>query len=470
MGRWVMTTVVAAALGATGLIALEPSPEIRARISEFVAGVNGTADAFEAMAQAHFTPAALARRSAAERRQLFERLHGDFGTIQVERVLREGDTLNLKVTGSTGLEATINLELEPEPPNRIAGLGVEVGGDARARMPEVPLTSSMTPEDVSKALDGYIAPLVAADTFSGTVLVAKNGTRMFERAYGLADRAQRVANTMATRFNVGSINKAFTKTAIGQLVAQGKLALTDTIGARLPDYPNADAKPATISQLIDHTAGIADFFGDRFAAAPKDRFRSNADYFAFVAPAPLTAPPGTKRQYCNGCYVVLGEIIARLSGQTYEDYIRSHVFAPAGMKTADFFHTDEVQPDTSIGYTHRFPGGDHTFRNAIFMHGVAGSGAGGAWAAASDLLAFDLAMRGERLLDAKMTAWFYGSDGKPAPGGPEGRAIGIAGGANGINAALESDGSWTVVVLANVDPPAAEQLARAVAAAVGRLQ
>ncbi|HJY33854.1 MAG TPA: hypothetical protein VJ260_03330, partial [Vicinamibacterales bacterium] len=90
--------------------------------------------------------------------------------------------------------------------------------------------------------------------------------------------------------------------------------------------------------------------------------------------------------------------------------------------------------------------------------------------AASDLLAFDLAMRGERLLDAKMTAWFYGSDGKPAPGGPEGRAIGIAGGANGINAALESDGSWTVVVLANVDPPAAEQLARAVAAAVGRLQ
>ena len=69
----------------------------------------------------------------------------------------------------------------------------------------------MSAEDVSKALDDYIMPLVAADTFSGTVLVAKNGTRMFERAYGLADRAQRVANTMATHFNVGSINKAFTK-------------------------------------------------------------------------------------------------------------------------------------------------------------------------------------------------------------------------------------------------------------------
>jgi CubicO group peptidase (beta-lactamase class C family) len=192
MRRWAMTTVVTAVLGATGLGAQGPIPEIRARISAFVAGVNGTADAFEVMAQANFT-------------------------------------------------------------------------------------SSMSPDDVSKVLDDYITPLVAADTFSGTVLVAKGGTRMFERAYGLADRAQRVANTMATRFNIGSINKAFTKTAIGQLVAQGKLALTDTVGARLPDYPNADAKPATISQLLEHRAGIADFFGDSFAAAPKDRFRSNAD-------------------------------------------------------------------------------------------------------------------------------------------------------------------------------------------------
>jgi CubicO group peptidase (beta-lactamase class C family) len=471
MSRWAMTTVVAAVLGATGLGAQGPSPEIRARISAFVAAVNGTADSFEAMAQANFTPAALARRTPADRRQLCERLHADFGIIQVERVIRENDTLNLRVKGSTGLEATINLELEPDPPHRIAGLGIEVGGDDRARMPAIPLTSSMSPAEVSKALDDYVTPLVAADTFSGTILVEKSGTRMFERAYGLADRAQHVANTMATRFNIGSINKAFTKTAIGQLVARGKLALIDTVGARLPDYPNAEARAATIGQLLEHTAGIADFFGDRFAAAPKDRFRSNADYYAFVAPAPLTAPPGTKHQYCNGCYIVLGEIIARVSGQTYEDYIRSHVFTPAGMTTADFLHTDEVQPDMSIGYTHRFPGGDHAFRNAIFMHGVAGSGAGGAWAAASDLLAFDVAMRGERLLDAKMTAWFYGPDAAPVSGGAAGaRAIGIAGGSNGVNAALESDGVWTVVVLANLDPPAAEQLARAVAAAVGTLR
>src|SRR4029079_10942430 len=156
MGRWAITTVVAAVLSITGPGAQGPSPEIRARISAFVAGVNGTADALEAMAQANFTPAALARRSPADRRKLFERLHADYGTIQVESVLRESDTLNLKVKGSTGLEATINLELEPDPPNRIAGLGIEVGGDDRLRMPAIPLTSSMSPDDVSKALDDYI--------------------------------------------------------------------------------------------------------------------------------------------------------------------------------------------------------------------------------------------------------------------------------------------------------------------------
>jgi CubicO group peptidase (beta-lactamase class C family) len=459
---------MAALLVASGVSAQGPSPEIRARVSSFVQGVNGTADDFETMAQASFTPAALARRSPAERRQLFERLHADFGTIQVGRVLRENDTLSLQVKGSTGLDATITLEIEPDPPNRIAGVRVEVGdGDSRPRAPQIPVTEGMSIAELSKTLDDYIAPLVTADTFSGTVVVARNGAPIFERAYGLADRAVRIPNTMATRFNIGSINKAFTKTAIGQLVAQGKLALTDTLGSRLPDYPNADARPATIGQLLEHTAGISDFFGDRFAAAPKDRFRSNADYYAFVAPAPLTAPPGSTRQYCNGCYIVLGEIVARVSGQSYEDYIRTHVFAPAGMKTADFLRSDEIQPDMSVGYTHRFPGGDRAFRNAIFMHGVAGSGAGGAWAAASDLLAFDAAMRGGRLLDAKMTAWFYGSDG--GPGGGDGRAIGIAGGANGINAALESDGAWTIVVLANLDPPAAEQLARAVTAAVRKV-
>jgi len=101
----------------------------------------------------------------------------------------------------------------------------------------------------------------------------------------------------------------------------------------------------------------------------------------------------------------------------------------------------------------------------VTVHGAAGSAAGGAYASASDLLAFDNALRERRLLDAKMTSWVLESDDKSprAQGG-----LGIAGGAPGVNALLEANGTWTVVVLANLDPPAAEQLGTAIRKALVR--
>lgn len=450
-----------------------PTPEVRARIDAFVQGVNaGTPEAFEAMAQANFTPEMLARRSADDRRRMAARLKADFGTIAVERVLRTDDTLELQVKGSTGLSATIALTLEPDAPHRIARMSVEVGGPPQGggpALPPAPVNPSMTPEQLSSALDGYIAPLVAGDAFSGSVLVAKNGRPLFEKAYGFADRANRVPNTTKTRFSIGSINKAFTKTAIGQLVAAGKLSLTDTIGKLLPDYPNDEAKSATVAQLLNHSAGISDFFGEKFAGLAKDPFRSNADYYRFVASAPLTFPPGTRTQYCNGCFIVLGEVVARIAGVPYEQYVSTQVFQPAGMKSAEFLHTDEPAPDVATGYTRRYPGANQPLHTNVFMHGAGGSAAGGAYAAAADLLAFATAMRGGRLLDDRMTTWFYGPDGGPVPTRPGGsHGIGIAGGFPGANASLESDGTWDVVVLANLDPPAATTLGMAIARALTR--
>jgi CubicO group peptidase (beta-lactamase class C family) len=465
--------LLASTAGLAARTAQGPSPEVRARIDAFVQGVNaGTPEAFEAMAQANFTPEMLARRSAADRRQMAARLKSDFGTIAVERVLRNDDELELQVKGSTGLSATIVLTLEPAAPFRIARMGVQVGGPPQGGgpgLPPVPANPAMTPEQLSSALDGYITPLVANDTFSGTVIVAKDGTPVFQKAYGLADRANRVPNTMATRFSIGSINKAFTKTAIGQLIASGKLSLTDTIGKLLPDYPTEAAKSATIAQLLNHSAGIADFFGDRFSGLAKDPFRTNADYYRFVASAPLTFPPGTRTQYCNGCFIVLGEIVARISGMPYEQYVSTQVFQRAGMKSAEFLHTDEPSPEMATGYTRRYPGANQPLHSNVFMHGAGGSAAGGAYAAAGDLLAFATAMRAGRLLDDKMTTWFYGPDGGPVPTQPGGlRGIGIAGGFPGANASLESDGTWDVVVLANLDPPAATTLGMAIARALTR--
>ena len=102
----------------------------------------------------------------------------------------------------------------------------------------------------------------------------------------------------------------------------------------------------------------------------------------------------------------------------------------------------------------------------VAMHGAAGSAAGGGYATAADLLAFDSALRTGTLLDAQRTGWML--NGGPAGSGRAAGGLGVAGGAPGINAALESDGTWTIVVLANLDPPAATSVAQAIRKALSR--
>ena len=313
----------------------------------------------------------------------------------------------------------------------------------------------MTPAELQQGLDAYLAPLVASDAFSGVVLVAKSGEPVYEKAFGPADREHKAANRVDTRFNIGSINKIFTKTAVAQLVSQGKLKLSDTLGALLPDYPNAETKSATVDQLLSHQGGVADFFGPVFDKASKDQFRSNADYYRLVASQPPLFAPGARRQYCNGCYIVLGAIVAKVSGVAYEDYIAAHVYTPAGMTTAG----PTGQP-AAVGYTRRAPGGDGPLRSNVSMHGVSGSAAGGGYATARDLLNFEAALRAGRLADPTQTAWLLQVD-QVTPGRSEG-GLGIAGGAPGLNGILESSKTWTVVVLANLDPPAAQQLGVAI--------
>ncbi len=176
---------------------------------------------------------------------------------------------------------------------------------------------------------------------------------------------------------MGSIDKAFTKTAIEQLVARGKISLTDTIGKLLPDYPQAESRTATVDQLLHHSAGIADVFGEEFDRVSKDRFRSNADYYNFVSNAKPMFAPGARTQYCNGCYVVLGAIIERVSSMSYERYVEENIFKPAGMDSTGFLQADGINPDVAVGYTHPEHGG--ALQSNVLMNGAAGCAAGGGY-------------------------------------------------------------------------------------------
>jgi CubicO group peptidase (beta-lactamase class C family) len=420
-----------------------PPPEIRALVDAFVNAMNGSADAWEAMAKERFSAAYLKARPAADRKKLYDSIKKDLGEVTFERAVREGPEapLQLHVRGSTGATGTITLEIDATTPPKISGVTANVGGTANAgaeSTPPLPISGRMSTDELTRALDDYLARLTAADAFSGVVLVAKGETAVYHQAFGLADRGNKIANSTRTRFNLGSINKAFTRMAIDQLVAAGRLAYTDTVGKFFPDYPQEATRAATVEQLLSHRGGIADFFGPEFAASPKDRFRSNADYFDFISKRPPLFAPGARNQYCNGCYITLGAIVERVSGMPYERYVAEHIFKAADMSATGYPHADAIEADVAIGYTRR--SADGQLRSNVYLHGATGSAAGGGYSTASDLLAFVNAVRQGKLPSQDR-------DG-----------LGIAGGAPGINAIIESDSAWTVIVLANVDPPAAQQL------------
>lgn len=309
----------------------------------------------------------------------------------------------------------------------------------------------MSEAEVIAALGKHMNELAKADEFSGVVLFARDGKPLFRKAYGMADRSLGVPNNPETKFNIGSINKLFTRLAIEQLEEQGKLSLDDTIARHLPDYPNKEvAAKVTIRQLLQFRSGLGDMFTPEFREAAKNRFRSPRDWFPLFAHQPLLFEPGTSQKYSNAGYVVLGAIVEAVSGKSYDDYLREHIFQPAGMTNTGAFELDDPVPNRAVGYTQQNPRGaasDGGRRSNLFMTAFKGSPAGGSFSTVDDLLRLDTALRTGVLF----------KDGRKIAG------IGAAGGTAGCNALLEQiDPHLTLIVLANYDPPVAETLGETV--------
>jgi D-alanyl-D-alanine carboxypeptidase len=428
-----------------------PPPQVRALFDAFTQAMNsGSAETWEAFVQARFSPALAQKSTPQQRAQMYAMLAKDFGTIAIERVTREGPDAPLQVSvKGTGGNGVFILGLDDSSPPRIVSFGVEAGerGPGGDGVPPPPVDATMASDEIDRRLHGYFTRLAADGVFSGVALVARKGVPVFTRAYGLANREKQIPNTIHTRFNIGSVNKEFTQAAVRQLVREGKLSLTDTIGKFFPDYPQDASRTATVEQLLAHRAGLADFFGPEFSKAAKDRFASNADYFAFVSSLPANFAPGERNQYCNGCYIALGAIVEKASGMPYESYVAANIFGKAEMTSTGYPRSDRPADDIAIGYTRRE--GDGTLRSNVSMHGVTGSAAGGGYSTVLDLLTYAKAVRSGRF-----------------PGAEPG--LGIAGGAPGTNAVLEARGEWVVVVLSNFDPPTAERIGMALANALAR--
>jgi CubicO group peptidase (beta-lactamase class C family) len=305
-------------------------------------------------------------------------------------------------------------------------------------------------------LDAFVQKQVAADRFSGCVLIGKGEKPVFRKAYGLASKRFKVPNKIDTKFNLGSVNKVFTKVAVMQLAERHKLSLEGCVSEYLPNYPSDIAGKVTVNHLLNHTSGMGNYFNEKFEAS-KDKLRTVDDFLNLFIDDPLSFKPGEKMQYSNAGYVVLGKIIESVSGRDYYDYVREHIYRPAGMNDTDHYEADLPVPNLAIGYTSMYDESDHriegSWRENSFLIGVKGSPAGGGYSTVDDLLRFSVTLRNHKLLNQKYTDLVY----LPSLAGASqaGRQRGFAqlGGAPGIGAAFKMylDIDYVEIILSNHD-------------------
>lgn len=442
-----------------------PGRIVAAYLEAFNSGdVNGMS-AFQA---AYFAPEVLQRRTEDERRQMYERIFGDLGALALHRVTEVTQrAITIQTRSQKGEAAEFRFEFEPQPPHKIAGLRVELRpADALDENEETTLPTTET-EFLAQARV-YLEEQTRADEFSGAVLLARAGKILLQEAYGFASKEYEYRNRIDTKFSLGSINKVFTQTAICRLMQQSKLAPNDVLGKHLPDYPNGEAAAqVTIHHLLTHRSGIGDIFNEKYEATPKSKIRTLQDYLALFANEPLLFAPGTQQRYSNGGYIVLGLIIEKVSGQNYFDYVREHVYQPAGMPNAASYEMDEAVSNLATGYTRnaRATANGERTKN-IYTKPARGSSAGGGYATLVDMYNFSTALLDNKLLESKYTEWILNGmeTSQPVEQSNSHRegGYGIAGGAPGMNAILELDfeTGYTFIVLSNYDPPSAGRIAR----------
>lgn len=358
--------------------------------------------------------------------------------------------------------------------------------------PFVPRQSLATPDPVpdnsplATELDGFLHEASARDAFSGAVLVAKNGQPIFTKAYGLANKAANSPNRTDTKFDLGSMNKMFTAVAIAQLAERGKLSFADTVGKHLPDYPNkAVAEKVTIHQLLTHTSGMGNYQNEAFIAN-LTKVKTIADLLPFFVNDTLAFEPGTKMQYSNAGFALLGLIIEKASGQNYFDYVKEHIFKPAGMMNTDSYERDRNTPNLAVGYMRMNdqgrPDPSVPLRENSSIRPTRGSSAGGGYSTVEDMLKFSLALYGHKLLSAKFTGIV--TAGKIEASGPDRKygygfgdsvvdgmhIVGHNGGGPGIGANFDifPEIGYTAVVLSNYSAPTMMPVVKKVRELIGK--
>lgn len=331
-----------------------------------------------------------------------------------------------------------------------------------------------------QSLDSAIATSARETDFNGVILVTEDGRVQYRHAFGLADRAFAVPATPDTRYRVGSVTKLFTAVLILQLAQEGRLSLDAPIRAALPDYPGDGGDRVTIHQLLNHSSGIAQW--DRVSSYQEAFANGLEQYQRPLAPGallrrccsvPLERQPGEAFTYNNADYFVLGRIVERLTGRSFEDALAERILRPLALASTGMLHWDRIVPALAPTYFWRddrrvlVPDMPVYFENWY--------AAAGMYSTAADLATFADALYGGRLLRPDMLRrmltpglddygyglWSY----RVTRAGRSWRVAKRPGSVMGANAVLYRllDRDVSIVLLANTNRADLDRLAQTIA-------
>jgi D-alanyl-D-alanine carboxypeptidase len=379
------------------------------------------------------------------------RLRTMTGGMSVYRVVEDtGTHLVALMKENRGVYSESTMDLSSVNPPVVAGM---MGHPAPP--PERAGNPISSDDELAARVQEHVATLNGPGAFSGAVLVAHSDKILFEQAWGTADETRHLKNTIDTQFCIGSMNKMFTAVAILQLLGERKLALDSPIATYWPEYPNQDlASRVTIRELLNHTGGTGDIFTPEYEARRQET-RTLADYVKLYGSRPVAFAPGSRTEYSNYGFILLGRIIELVSGEPYEQYIQEHIYLPAGMRHTDSRPEADRVDGRAIGYTR---GANGLAPNRDRMP-WSGTSAGGGYSTVRDLFFFAEALQSGKLVSPDLLREAtresdmrrdYGMGFYVLPNG----GYGHGGGAAGINGELHilPQSGYVLVALANRDP------------------
>lgn len=324
-------------------------------------------------------------------------------------------------------------------------------------------------QTLEEKVDEYINPHIQMERFSGSILIAQKGEILLSKGYGMANYEHNVPNTPHTKFRMGSLTKQFTAMAIMQLEEKGLLNVEDPIIKYFPDYPEV-GKIIAIHHLLTHTSGIPSFTG--FADYEKTMmiFSSLEETIARFKDKVLEFAPGEKCNYSNSGYILLGAIIEKVSGQSYEMFLKENIFHPLKMMNTGYDHHSTILEDRAAGYILSNEG----LINAAYTDMSITHGAGALYTTVEDLYLWDRALYTEKLakkssLDKIFTpfigkygyGWIIGN-------GFNRKVVVHQGGINGFSTRIARylDDEVCVIVLINIEGMGVGDIGRDLAAIV----